>query len=161
MDIGANFGTHSLLFLKSGIRTISIEPNPECKPYFERLTKCNQIKGKWYSIAMGEEKGIATINFPEGETWLGSLNKVDFSKRKEALKSYQVEVESLDNFLLFNNFHPDLIKIDTEGFEEAVLKGGSGFLTSCHPKLIFEANTDKEFQTLNSFLNQQTTGFLV
>jgi hypothetical protein len=30
LDVGANYGTHSLLFLAHGIRTWSFEPNARC-----------------------------------------------------------------------------------------------------------------------------------
>lgn len=156
LDIGANYGTHSLLFLKSGILVISIEPNPECKPYFERMARFNQVKGEWFGIALGEEEGKAEIVFPEGETWLGSLKEIDFTDRKENIKSYQIDVDTLDNFLLMNNFQPDLIKIDTEGFEVSILNGGSVFIATSHPKLIFEANSEKEFEALNSFFKSKS-----
>lgn len=148
LDIGANYGTHSLLFLKSGIRGISVEPNPECKPYFERMARFNQVKGEWFGIALGEEEGKAEIVFPEGETWLGSLKEIDFTYRKEKIKSYQIDVDTLDNFLLINNFQPDLIKIDTEGFEEGVIRGGAKYLGGSLPNLIFEANSNVEFKNL-------------
>ena len=34
IDIGANYGTHSLLFLVHDILTLSFEPNPHCHSYF-------------------------------------------------------------------------------------------------------------------------------
>lgn len=148
LDIGANFGTHSLLFLKSGIRTISIEPNPECKPYFERMARFNKVKGEWFGIALGENEGKACIVFPEGETWLGSLKETDFSKRKESIMSYQVDVDTLDHFLKANELNPDLIKIDTEGFEEGVIRGGANYLSDRLPYLIFESNTTDERKKL-------------
>ncbi|MDF2159413.1 FkbM family methyltransferase [Algoriphagus sp. CAU 1675] len=148
MDIGANYGTHSLLFLKSGIRTISIEPNPECKAYFEKMAEFNQVKGEWFGIALGEKEGKAEIVFPEGETWLGSIKEIDFSNRKESIKSYQVSVETLDRFLETNDLKPELIKIDTEGFEEGVIKGGKDYLSEKYPQVIFEANSIGEKKKL-------------
>ncbi|WP_460389849.1 FkbM family methyltransferase [Algoriphagus aestuariicola] len=144
LDIGANYGTHSLLFLISGIRTVSIEPNPECKPYFEKLAIHNKVKDEWVGIALGEEDGKAQIQFPDGETWLGSLVKTDFSKRKERIKSYPIEVKTLDGFLKKNQIKPDLIKIDTEGFEEGVIKGGQKFLICNLTNVVFEANSQNE-----------------
>lgn len=154
LDIGANFGTHSLLFLKSGIRTISIEPNPECKPYFERMARFNKVKGEWFGIALGEEEGKAQIQFPEGETWLGTLSKTDFSQRKEKIKSYPIEVKTLNGFMEENEFSPDLIKIDTEGFEEGVIKGAKQFLIENFPNVIFESNSQNERDNLIKVFNE-------
>jgi len=148
LDIGANYGTHSLLFLISGIRAVSIEPNPECKPYFEKLASHNKVQGEWFGIALGEEEGKAQIKFPEGETWLGTLSKTDFSQRKEKIKSYPIEVKTLDRFLEENEFSPSLIKIDTEGFEEGVIKGAEQFLIENFPKVIFESNSQSERDNL-------------
>jgi FkbM family methyltransferase len=147
LDIGANFGTHSLLFLKSGIRAVSVEPNPECKPYFERMCEINQVEGEWHAIALGEEKGEADITFPEGETWLGSLKTTEFGK-KGKIKSYRVTVNLLDDFLETHNLKPNLIKIDTEGFEEGVIRGGKNHLSEKSPNVIFEANSKGEKESL-------------
>jgi FkbM family methyltransferase len=167
LDIGANFGTHSLLFLKCGIRAVSIEPNPECKAYFERMCEINQVEGEWYAIALGEEKGEAELVFPEGETWLGSLKKSEFGKH-EKLISYKIPVNKLDDFLDIYGIQPDLIKFDTEGFEKAVLKGGQKCLVEKHPEIIFEANSKKEYieltsllQTLNYKIVNIKSGFLL
>lgn len=43
VDIGANYGLHSLLFLVHKINTISFEPNDYCVNYFVNLCKANQI----------------------------------------------------------------------------------------------------------------------
>ncbi|WBL41316.1 FkbM family methyltransferase [Algoriphagus halophytocola] len=147
LDIGSNFGTHSLLFLKCGIRAVSIEPNPECKAFFKRMCRYNNVEGEWYAIAMGEEKCETQIVFPEGETWLGSLKITEFGNRGK-VKSYPVSVNRLDDFLEMNNIEPDLIKIDTEGFEEGVLRGGENFPKQKYPEVIFEANSNSERENL-------------
>lgn len=148
LDIGANFGTHSLLFLKSGIRTISIEPNPECKSYFKKLADFNNVKGEWFQIGFGDKIGKGEIIFPEGETWLGTITEKDFSNRKEIIKSYKIVVETLDHFVNVNGLKPDLIKIDTEGFEQEVIVGGKDYLMYRKPKVLFEANSFEERKEL-------------
>ncbi|CAA9891487.1 conserved hypothetical protein [Candidatus Methylobacter favarea] len=35
IDIGANYGTHSLLFLVHQIKTITFEPNASCHDFFQ------------------------------------------------------------------------------------------------------------------------------
>ncbi|WP_139162664.1 FkbM family methyltransferase [Algoriphagus faecimaris] len=154
MDIGANYGTHSLLLLSAGIHTFSIEPNPECKSYFERLASYNQVKGEWFGLALGEGEGKAHIEFPEGETWLGTLSETDFSNRKEAIKSYPVEIKTLDGLIVENGIKPDLIKIDTEGFEEGVIRGGENYIKDKLPNVIFEANKGEEQVRLQRTLHK-------
>src|SRR5215207_676080 len=40
-DVGANYGTHSLLFLSQGVEVISFEPNPSCCSVFEEMCELN------------------------------------------------------------------------------------------------------------------------
>jgi len=149
LDIGANYGTHSLMFLCCGIRTISIEPNLKCKPYFETLCQMNGVQGEWYSIALGEKVEYAQITFPDNELWLGTLKpgETQSLQRFETLNTQEVKVDTLDSFIENENLRPDLIKMDTEGYENEVICGGSSFLNEHHPDLVFEAD-GKAYQQL-------------
>lgn len=150
LDIGANFGTHSLMFLATGIEAISIEPNPECKLYFERMIAYNGLKGNWNAIGLGKEKSKAELVFPEGETWLGSFNQKikDSLNAFQKLKSYNVEIWTLDEFINSTGINPDIIKIDTEGYEENILVGGNEFFKECDGVTIFEANSERELKKI-------------
>lgn len=155
LDIGANFGTHSLLFLATGIKAVSIEPNPECKSYFERMLSYNGLKGNWNAIGLGKEEGKAELVFPVGETWLGTLNegiKESLSKYKD-IRYHSVEIKTLDNFINSNNLSPDLIKIDTEGYEEEIINGGNKYFNTFCPEIIFEANSQDELELIGNILN--------
>lgn len=158
LDIGANFGTHSLLFLATGIKAVSIEPNPECKLYFERMVSFNGLKGNWNAIGLGKEEGKAELTFPVGETWLGTMKegvKETLSKYKD-IRYLSVEIKTLDNFINSNKLAPDLIKIDTEGYEEEIIEGGEDVFKMLNSEVIFEANTSLDqnrlleiFQSIN------------
>lgn len=156
LDIGANFGTHSLMFLAAGIEAISIEPNPECKLYFERMIAYNGLKGNWNAIGLGKEKGNAELVFPEGETWLGSFNQKikDSLNAFKKLKSYNVEIRTLDEFINSTRIYPDIIKIDTEGYEENILFGGKDFFKLGKAVAIFEANSEIELKKIGLIFNE-------
>ena len=53
IDVGGNFGTHSLLFLIQGIRTITFEPNRACHPYFLEVCRLNKLQPALESVALG------------------------------------------------------------------------------------------------------------
>lgn len=156
LDIGANYGTHSLLFLSAGIEAISIEPNPECKLYFERIIAYNGLKGNWNAIGLGKAKDNAELVFPEGETWLGSFNQKikDSLNAFQKLKSYNVEIWTMDEFINSTGINPDIIKIDTEGYEENILFGGKDFFKEGKAVAIFEANSEIELKKIGLIFNE-------
>ena len=80
IDIGANYGTHSLLFLVHGIRTITFEPNSLCHDYFRKMCKLNQVTPKLETVALGRSHGYVELAYPKRNTWLGSTNTETINK---------------------------------------------------------------------------------
>ena len=153
-DIGANYGTHSLLFLSQGCQAVTFEPNPECQPFFRRFLQLNSLQGRWEPVAVGEGRSNAELVFPKNDTWNGSLQK-NYQQELAAYKdliSIQVPVISVDDYVSETNIWPDIIKIDTEGFELNVLKGARKTLEQSHPVIIFESNKPAERNDLFSLL---------
>ncbi len=55
----------------------------------------------------------------------------------------KIAIEKLDDFLTGRNiFRADLIKIDVEGFELSVLKGGEDIIRTSKPTLFIELDDD-------------------
>lgn len=144
LDIGGNFGTHSLLFLTHGVRTITFEPNPHCHAYFLQSCAMNGVVPQLEKVALGEAPGPAELSFPEGETWLGTIDETEKARLSgvRGLVSTSVECRRLDDYL------PEiagagriLMKIDTEGSECAVLRGAERTLT-LNPLIVFEMLPD-------------------
>ena len=74
VDVGANYGTHSLLFLVHGIESISVEPNPSCHHVFREICAVNGVNPRIEGVALGEVDGWTELCFPANETWLGSTD---------------------------------------------------------------------------------------
>ena len=55
LDVGANYGTHSLLFLAHGIRTWSFEPNARCHPYFIESCGLNAFNPHLEQVAISSQ----------------------------------------------------------------------------------------------------------
>lgn len=141
-DVGANYGTHSILFLSQGIQTITFEPNPECRPMFEAMLQANGLTARLENFAVGETNAHANLVFPKNDTWNGSIES-DFQEKLPDhgdLKTIDVEIIRLDDFTAQENLYPSLIKIDTEGFELNVLRGARQTLATAHPWVVFESN---------------------
>lgn len=155
IDIGANYGTHSLLFLVQGIETISFEPNSACRDYFRQLAEANQVMPRIELVALGEEHGAVTLSYPQRDTWLGSISAgvaTNLSSTQELITE-EVELETLDDYLAEIGSKRSLIKIDTEGNELAVLKGATKTLRNSRPIIVFECWQDYQRTELFAFLD--------
>jgi FkbM family methyltransferase len=151
LDVGANLGAYSIPLAKStqniGGEVIGFEPQrivyyQLCGNIFiNRLDNYQAVYA-----ALGEESGY--VDIPEIDYEVNNnvgafsldkqyreLHGIESSIKKVANK---VPLIKLDSFEV--NRQPALIKIDVEGFELSVLKGGSGFLDKHnYPPLLFEA----------------------
>jgi FkbM family methyltransferase len=141
-DVGANYGTHTLLFLSQGIEAVAFEPNPACKKEFEEFCRLNKIDGKMEAVAIGAENKTVDFWFPKRETWLGTLvdTTKDFLSQNYDLEKIKVSLITMDEYTQKTGLNPDLIKIDTEGNELSVIRGAVNTITSHRPLIIFEAN---------------------
>jgi FkbM family methyltransferase len=153
-DVGANYGTHSLLLLSQGVHTTSFEPNSSLNGNFELLCELNNTKGKMENYAVGDRQGVVQLHFPADATWLGTIveGEATFLKTAHQLTSMDVRLITLDQYAAEKGMEPDLIKIDTEGNELNVLIGAKDLLVRKKPLVIFESNTRKERQAIWGFL---------
>lgn len=145
IDIGANYGTHSLLFLVHGIDTLTFEPNRSCHDYFLEICRLNNVTPTLHHLALGERAGTIELTYPEHDTWLGSTN-AEVTKQFDAsqkLITETVKVAKLDDFTVEATGKRVLIKIDTEGNELTVLRGAERTLSDVGPTILFECWHDK------------------
>jgi hypothetical protein len=61
LDVGANYGTHSVLFLSVGIPIIAFEPNQTCLSYFKTICELNGFAGRWERVAVGNGTGYVEL----------------------------------------------------------------------------------------------------
>jgi FkbM family methyltransferase len=145
LDVGANYGGHSVLFLSVGIPIIAFEPNQTCLSYFKTVCELNGFTGRWEQVAVGNGTGHIELVYPEKETWLGSVSS-DVAlnlKKSNFVKTERVPLKTLDDYCGDIPHNKVLIKIDVEGYEPEVIRGASKLLRNCKPKLIFESNDEK------------------
>lgn len=117
-DIGANVGVYTVLASKvKGSKTISIEPLPKT---FEKLidnVNVNRINDRVISKNIGLSYESGRLNFTNN---LDTMNSVSDTKTDNTT---EVDVFTLDS--VAERFGiPDVIKMDVEGFETNVIKGG-------------------------------------
>ena len=135
-DVGASYGLHSLRLLAHGIRVVSFEPNPRCHAFFTECCRANGLTPCIEPLAVGEFCGSVNFAAPGDRTWHGStLPEVWESWRGSAIDRWSVPQVSLDTYVAEQGPVPDLIKIDVEGSEDAVLRGAIGLLTAMAMRL--------------------------
>lgn len=136
-DVGANYGTHSLLMASNGVKVTSFEPNPSCNKTASELFDLNTVKVNQLAIGLGNKDEKAFLQFEQSETWNGTV----LSEADE--DTIPIEIKKLDDISKEFNITPKLIKIDTEGFEIKVLEGAQDLLKQQQSIIIFESLNDK------------------
>jgi FkbM family methyltransferase len=160
LDIGANYGTHSLLFATHGIPVVSFEPNPSCFDYHEVACKLNGLKPNWEFLALGSGEGTIDLVFPEQDTWHGSTSPETIAAVKAwgPVRTLAVKVATLDGYVHRNAHLADkrrtLMKIDVEGSEIDVLLGAQQTIRRLTPVIIFESNSPNTRPGLAKFMEE-------
>jgi FkbM family methyltransferase len=148
VDIGANYGTHSLLFAASGVRTIAFEPNRSCAARAIEAFRSNNCVVEWHQVALGEERKQVILSFPEYDPSLGSISNSD-AHRSPGLITQAVDQMKLDDYGICGS--DMLIKIDVEGYELQVLCGGEHLINRARPTIIFETLSESGRPELHDF----------
>ncbi|MBK9263353.1 MAG: FkbM family methyltransferase [Polyangiaceae bacterium] len=138
VDVGANVGVYSIAaahFVGPTGRVVAFEPTEEARSLLEASARRNGFE--WLVIrseALSDHVGRAELFFDD-ETELASLSH----STSGAARSVSVPLNTLDAV------HADLglgrtnlLKIDVEGAEEAVLRGAREFLAASEPVILHE-----------------------
>jgi FkbM family methyltransferase len=138
VDCGASYGTHSLLWATHDVPVVAFEPNPECHRTFDLVTRAVRERVELYRFALGARTGVATLSFPDSETWIGSIAASAGSSGRRGWCEIAVEVRALDEFRASINPGRALMKIDVEASEVAVLRGARLFIEGRRPTILVE-----------------------
>jgi FkbM family methyltransferase len=140
-DVGANLGLYSDQFLSqtgTNGRVVAFEPSTEC---FKSLQDKLSTRPGFIAVnaALGKSDGQATLFCsvdPLAATH--TLSSAVGQKQHHEGDTYSVIVYSADSFLAQNpSLTPNVIKIDVEGFEAAVLDGMTNLLSQKQLRSIF------------------------
>ena len=157
VDIGANYGTHSLMFLAHGIPTVTFEPNAECCKEIGALCRLNGFEPRVEAVGLGECTGITTLRYPKHATWLGSTTLEWKLEDSADIVVQECEIRTLDSYGLTGRM---LIKIDAEGYELPILRGAASTLATQRPMVIFESLRGTDRHSLFSFLENHDYAIL-
>ena len=143
VDIGANFGTLSLLASRivgrSG-KVIAVEPQPRLARLIEQsLQSSGIVNCDLHEVACGSAPASATLLIPENDSGRAGFFP-GFSGRWKH-RTITVQVTTLDTLASTIPVGGNVcVKIDAEGSEFAILDGGRAMIAARKPALLIELN---------------------
>ena len=133
IDAGANKGVYTYFMAKRAHHVYAFEPNPKMLTILRRTRARNVTV---FPIALSHQTGTATLRIPYGKkgpsNQRGSLSA---AKIGDNFIPVPVETKRIDDLGLSDI---GFIKIDVEGFEEAVLAGATQTIMRDWPNLLIE-----------------------
>lgn len=141
-DIGANYGYYSLLLGPAADSVHAFEPVSRTRAHLSSALTRNQISNVTvYPVALSDHVGSAQIRLfsSSGNNSLYDVVDRGFTVRQTGTES--VALDTLDRHVYELGLPPPgLIKMDVEGAELFVLRGGRRTLREHHPVLTAEFN---------------------
>jgi FkbM family methyltransferase len=152
-DVGANIGQFIAISSKyiPQNQIYAFEPNPLV---FKRLTRLFK-RVHVHRVALSNSNGNATLNIPSesGKSLDTRGSLLEFGHQVTGM-TFKVPTKTIDTFIAENRVSRiDLIKIDVEGFEKAVLEGAVNALEKYKPVIIAEIDRYHYSDSLTDIFN--------
>ena len=143
-DVGANYGFYALMASHIGgpkSNVCAFEPQPRLSEALRRSKQANQFgQLRLFEMALGAQDGTADFFIPDTGSGVGSVLR-EHASQTRPVRQTTVTIATLDSVFSKENLcRLDVIKIDVEGAELAVLKGARETLGRLHPFVWFEMN---------------------
>jgi len=159
LDIGANIGTHTLWFAQNSKLVMAFEPQRYVFQMLCANMALNSIQNAdCKQLGVGSTREIIEVAFidPETENNFGGLSLQDHSIEKvreetgiRDLDGEKIAICRIDDIGLQKC---DFIKIDVEGMEPEVLKGGRKTILELRPYIYIEVDREKNWDFINDLL---------
>lgn len=142
VDIGAHIGLCALpvsqVIASTGM-VHAIEPAQSNYQYLNQHVQYNKIQNiKTYSLLVGDSNED-NVPFYESAEATGMNSIIQYKTLASAQWQHKQQM-CLDDFCEEHNIVPDVIKIDVEGAEMAVLRGAQKILTQHHPIIVLSVH---------------------
>jgi FkbM family methyltransferase len=149
LDIGANTGVYSLIAgaIKETAKIYAFEPSKAVAAKLQKNIDANQFDIELCPVAISNKNGHANFYDKVEHNYTGSLN----SNHGSNTLAYEVNTQTLDDFIEKNGLRVDLIKIDVEKHEPEVIEGFQKYIRIQQPTILIEIldeNVAKKIQSL-------------
>mgnify|MGYP001034773390 CR=1 FL=1 len=151
IDIGANKGVYTYLLARLVPFVHAFEPNPKIYKVLSRGLPENSTS---YEIALSDQSGSGELLVPMNRRTKAYSNQGASLSRAKIQGEHnvvQIETRTLDSYALDDI---GFIKIDVEGYEHTVLKGGKETLMYCRPTMLIELEEQHTGATIESLIGQ-------
>lgn len=134
IDVGAHIGsiTAAVAHHDPSVSIIAIEAIPAKAEFLRRKFRAVEI----HECAVGESEGAATFFVNTKQSGYSSLGRPD-AEHIDATREIVVRVSRLDEVVKAQRV--DVMKIDVEGAELGVLRGGDRLVSTNRPTIMFES----------------------
>ena len=142
-DLGANIGLMSapLLDTEPTLRVVSVEASPQTADYLARTIEGSPRRDRWHLVRKAVGAAEGEIEFHASATTHGVFDGIKDTGRGLAVKKVKVPLTTLDRLWgEFGKPEVSLIKLDVEGGEADVLRGGLTCLRATRPYVLMEWN---------------------
>ena len=138
-DIGANIGLTALLFSQLARHCYAFEPSPSTFEILSVNLKNNFSQNvEPFNLGFGNQTENLNLTFAKNNRSGGFVSeKIQIERDHQTEK---IKIDTLDNFFSGDRMLPDFLKIDVEGFEQNVIRGGKGLLANQRPLVVMEMN---------------------
>lgn len=162
-DIGANVGFYTLVTQKyfQELRCFAFEPTPDSYANLIQNLKANCRIGKVDAFQIALSSQFGTVQFGDFGDCSGKngILATSIHDEKDIKKKLQVNTDTLDN-LYPNSLGNIIVKIDTEGHEIDVLKGGKSFFSKNKLVLQIETGHKDNFRELDDLMRSFSLNLL-
>jgi FkbM family methyltransferase len=156
LDIGGYRGFFSGVCALAGAGAVHVfEPLPTNAKRIRALMYANpDLPLKMHEMAVGAEVGEAEF-FVMPDDSMGKLSRSSFQEEQRGKELLKVRIETLDHLKAAGTIpRADIVKIDVEGAEAMVLKGGEFLFRSDRPQVFIEVHSRELARQCNELLTQ-------
>jgi FkbM family methyltransferase len=140
-DVGANIGLMAIPLLNAvpDVYIHSFEPSPRTFQYLQRTHRETKFRARWAiaDVALSSSSGVTSFCMHNESD--GAFDGILDTRRAKNGEIVEVSMITLDTYWIeAGRPAVNTIKIDVEGFEDEVLKGGKLLLSTCRPLVFLE-----------------------
>jgi FkbM family methyltransferase len=141
-DVGSHVG-YMAIFMAHLVgpegRVVAFEPVPETFEALLENIRLNHLENVTSECtALGEREGVISLYCDSNQALSWTPSVAAYSMPGSNLKKISAPVHTLDGYVQKSGLHPNLVKIDVEGAEMAVLLGARKTLRESRPVVLLE-----------------------